>query len=316
MITRDEDWVEHLYPARTHDYLMVFTRRGQCYWLKVHQIPLAGRTARGRPMINLLNLDPEEQIAAVVPVREFDDQHWLVFATRNGTVKKTVLSAYGNIRVTGVNAINIAEGDELIDVRVTEGDDEVILATHDGMAIRFHESDVREMGRATTGVRGIRVGKKDFVVGMVVVSKGEPESETLLVATQGGLGKRSRIADYRLQGRGGKGVINVKTSDKTGKVVGIKGVGEDHELVLVTRKGVVNRQSVSAIRVIGRNTQGVRQVSLDKGDEVVDVAKLLSDKEEAVLTNGAAEELAVPESPGPAEATEVEEEVVDAPEEA
>ncbi|MEJ2677907.1 MAG: DNA gyrase subunit A, partial [Gemmatimonadota bacterium] len=187
MITKDGDWVEHLFLAHTHDYLMVFTRRGHCYWLKVHQIPQAGRNARGRPMINLLALDASEQVAAVVPVREFTDDRWLVFATRKGTVKKTALSRYGNIRVTGVNAINIGEDDELIDVRITEGDDQVLLATHEGMAIRFHESDVREMGRATTGVRGIRLGAKDdYVVGMVVARKGTNGSGTLLVITEKG----------------------------------------------------------------------------------------------------------------------------------
>ncbi|MEJ2218965.1 MAG: DNA gyrase subunit A [Gemmatimonadota bacterium] len=284
MITKDGDWVEHLFLAHTHDYLMVFTRRGHCYWLKVHQIPQAGRNARGRPMINLLALDASEQVAAVVPVREFTDDRWLVFATRKGTVKKTALSRYGNIRVTGVNAINIGEDDELIDVRITEGDDQVLLATHEGMAIRFHESDVREMGRATTGVRGIRLGAKDdYVVGMVVARKGTNGSGTLLVITEKGRGKRSRIDDYRLQGRGGKGVINIKTTSATGRVIAIKGVQPDDELMVITRNGVVNRQPVDQIRVIGRNTQGVRIVALDDGDQVMDVARLVSEKDEDEL---------------------------------
>ncbi len=304
MNTKDEDWVEHLFLAQTHDYLMVFTRRGQCYWLKVHQIPQVSRAARGKPMINLLQLGPGEAIAAVVPVREFSHDRNLLFATRRGVVKKSALSAYQHIRVTGVNAINILEGDELIDVQITSGDDQVILATHEGMAIRFEEEDVRQMGRPATGVRGIRLADADYVVGMVVVRSRAaqdvgsgidevPEAvetaevePTLLVVTEQGLGKRSRIEDYRLQGRGGKGVINVRTTGKTGKVVAIKGVDPDDELVMITRNGVVIRQSVHEIRVIGRNTQGVRLIALDEADEVMDVARLVGeDAAEDALTD-------------------------------
>jgi DNA gyrase subunit A len=280
MNTKEEDWVEHLFLAQTHDHLMVFTRRGHCYWLKVHQIPQVSRAARGKPIVNLLNLAPEEEVASVVPVREFSSDLNLMFATRQGVVKKSALSAYGNIRVVGVNAINVLAGDELIDVQITSGEDEVILATHQGMAIRFTEADVRTMGRPATGVRGIRLGKDDFVVGMVVVRR-QPEQEaepTLLVVTERGLGKRSRIEDYRLQGRGGKGVINIRTTGKTGNVVAIKGVTPDDELVMITRNGVVNRQLVSQIRVIGRNTQGVRLIALDPEDRVVDVARLITDQ--------------------------------------
>ncbi|MFW5951822.1 MAG: DNA gyrase subunit A [Gemmatimonadota bacterium] len=288
MNTREEDWVEHLFVAQTHDYLMVFTRQGRCYWLKVHQIPQASRAARGKPIVNLLKLERHEEIAAVVPVREFSAKLNLMFATRKGVVKKSALSDYGHIRVTGVNAINIDGDDELIDVQVTSGEDEVLLATHDGMAIRFKEKDARQMGRATRGVRGIRLEGDDFVVGMVVRrldngpeldEEGEPIEPTLLVVTEKGLGKRSRIDDYRLQGRGGKGVINIRTSGKTGKVVSIKGTTPGDELVIITRNGVVNRQGVDQIRVIGRNTQGVRLIALDQGDEVVDVARLVPEDE-------------------------------------
>jgi DNA gyrase subunit A len=284
MITREEDWVEHLFLARTHDYLMVFTRRGHCYWLKVHQIPQAGRAARGKPIVNLLNLGPDEEVASVVPVREFSPELNLLFATRKGVVKKSALSAYSHIRVTGVNAINVLPGDELIDVQITSGEDEVILATRGGLAIRFTEADVRRMGRPATGVRGIRLRDGDYVVGMVVVRRqAEGEEPTLLVVTEKGLGKRSRIEDYRLQGRGGQGVINMRTTPRTGKVVGIKGVGPDDELVMITRNGVVNRQPVAQIRVIGRNTQGVRLIMLDDADEVVDVARLIGEQAEAEL---------------------------------
>ncbi|HUE77961.1 MAG TPA: DNA gyrase subunit A [Longimicrobiales bacterium] len=283
MNTKEEDWVEHLFLANTHDYLMVFTRRGQCYWLKVHQIPSASRAARGKPVVNLLQLGPEEAVAAVVPVREFSPDLNLMFATRRGVVKKTALSAYRHIRVTGVNAINIDEGDELIDAQVTSGGDEVMLATHEGMAIRFREEDVRQMGRAARGVRGIRLADADdHVVGMVVVRKDDDTETgpTLLVVAERGMGKRTQIEDYRLQGRGGKGVINIRTTEKTGKVVAIKGVSPDDELVMITRNGVVNRQGVDEIRVIGRNTQGVRLISLDKGDEVMDVARLVPEDED------------------------------------
>ncbi len=216
-------------------------------------------------------------------MREFSEDRSLLFATRRGVVKKTTLSAYGNVRVTGVNAINIAEDDELIDVQLTGGDDEVILATRDGMAIRFHESNAREMGRATSGVRGISLATGDVVVGMIVVREESRDTTTALVVTENGRGKRTRIDDYRLQRRGGKGVINFKLTPGTGKVIAIKQVQPEDELMLITRNGVVNRQRVGEIRVIGRNTQGVRVMSLDDGDTVVDVACLVPEEEEVEL---------------------------------
>ncbi|HUH12432.1 MAG TPA: DNA gyrase subunit A [Longimicrobiales bacterium] len=280
METKEEDWVEHLFRARAHDTLMVFTRAGHCYWLPVYQIPQASRGARGKPIVNVVAMRPDEQIASIVPVREFSEHEYLLFATRKGVVKKTALSAYQHIRVTGVNAINVNEGDELIDVQVTGGDDEVILATRAGMAIRFHEWDVREMGRATTGVRGINLATDDEVVGMVVVRREGGEDTTLLVVTENARGKRSAIEDYRLQHRGGKGVINFRITEATGQVVAVKEVLPIHELVLITRNGVVNRQKVDEIRVIGRATQGVRLMSLDDGDRLMDVARLVPDEEE------------------------------------
>jgi len=276
MDTKDEDWVEHLFVASTHDYLMIFTRGGQCYWLKVWKIPTGGRNSRGKPIVNVLNLGRHEEIASVVPVREFVDDKYLLFTTRSGKVKKTALSAYGNVRVVGLNAINVREGDELIDVQITSGDDEIILATRDGMAIRFNEDDAREMGRATEGVRGIRLDEGDEVVGMVVVR----EDAWLLVVTEKGLGKRTDPGAYRLQSRGGKGVINQKLSQKTGKVLSIKSVGPEEQLMLITKNGVINRQRVEDISIIGRATQGVKLVNLDDGDVVVDVARVIVDEEE------------------------------------
>jgi len=275
MDTKDEDWVEHLFVASTHDYLMIFTRGGQCYWKKVWEIPVGSRVSRGKPIVNLLNLGDEEQIAAVVPVREFSDDQYLIFGTRLGMVKKTALSAYGNVRSVGLNAINIAEGDELIEVRITCDGDQIVMASRKGMAIRFKEEDARPIGRATAGVRGLRLKGEDFVVGMVVI---RPES-TLLVVSEHGLGKRTEVDAYRLQKRGGSGVINLKTSAKTGEVVAVRAVSEDEQLMMITKNGVVNRQHVSAIRVIGRATQGVKLMNLDEGDLVVDVARVIVDDE-------------------------------------
>jgi DNA gyrase subunit A len=283
MDTKEEDWVEHLFVASTHDYLMIFTRAGQCYWKKVWEIPVGSRISRGKPIVNLLNLGAEEQIAAVVPVRDFAEDQYLIFGTRKGTVKKTALSAYGNVRSVGLNAINIEEGDELIEVRITSGDDEIVIASRKGMAIRFKESDARVMGRATAGVRGLRLKEGDEVVGLVVA---HPDS-TILVVSENGLGKRTVVDAYRLQKRGGSGVINLKTSAKTGEVVAIRAVSEDEELMMITRNGVVNRQRVSEIRVIGRATQGVKLMNLDEGDVVVDVARVIADDEEDEVTEGA-----------------------------
>lgn len=274
MGTKEEDWVEHLFVASTHDYIMIFTRSGQCYWLKVWEIPPGARHARGKPIVNLVNMLPGNEVAAVVPVREFSEDEYLLFATRKGLVKRTALSAYSNIRSVGLNAINIRDGDELIEVKVTTGDNEIILGTRDGKAIRFNEKDARAIGRATSGVRGIALSKDDVVVGMVVVER--PDT-TLLVVTEGGMGKRTHVDAYRFQQRGGKGVINIKTSKKTGKVVAIKSVIDEDELMFITRKGVVNRQRVSEIRTIGRATQGVRLVNLDKRDKVMDVARVIAE---------------------------------------
>ena len=270
-----DDWVEHLFIASTHDYLMFFSDRGQVYWLKVHEIPQAGRAARGKPVINCIAIRPGEQIAALVPVREFADDQSLFFATRQGTVKKTVLSAYGNVRANGICGINVEKDDELIDVQVCGQNSDIILATKDGMSIRFHHSDVRDMGRATTGVKGIELEKGDEVIGMVVVRR----DASLLVVSEKGYGKRSELSDYRVQKRGGKGIITLKKTDKTGSIVALKEVIPDDELMMITRQGVIIRLPVDGIRVIGRNTQGVRVMNLDSGDTVVDVARVVREDE-------------------------------------
>ncbi len=272
---KENDWVEHLFIASTHDYLMFFTTLGQAYWLKVHEIPQAGRAARGKPVVNCIAIKPDEQIAALVPVRDFTDDKSLVFATRNGTVKKTVLAAYGNVRTTGICAINIDKGDELIDVQVCDANSDVILGTRQGMSIRFHQGDVRDMGRATTGVKGIELEDGDRLIGMVVVRR----DATILVVSEKGYGKRSELTEYRVQKRGGKGIITFKVTDKTGTIVALKEVIPEDELMMITRHGIIIRVPVNGIRVIGRNTQGVRVMNLDAGDSVVGVARVVKEDE-------------------------------------
>ena len=273
MGTKDDDWVEHLFIASTHDYLMFFSDKGQIYWLKVHEIPQGGRAARGKPVIHCINIRPDERIAATVAVREFSDDRWLMFATRGGTVKRTVLSAYRNVRATGINAINIALGDQLIDVQLCDANSDIVLATSNGMSIRFHQSDVREMGRPATGVKGIVLGRGDRVIDMVVARR----DATLLVVSENGLGKRSELVDYRVQRRGGKGIITLKKTARTGHIIALKEVQPQDELMMITRNGVIIRVPVDGIRVIGRNTQGVKVMNLDAGDAVVDVARVVTE---------------------------------------
>src|SRR5690349_21238572 len=273
---KDEDFVEHLFIASTHDYILFFTEDGRCFWLKVHEIPQAGRAAKGKPVVNLINVTADTKISAMVPVREFSDSEYLLFATRQGTVKKTALSQYSNPRSTGIKAIKIEKGDELIDVQITNGTNDVVLATRHGLSIRFHEQDVREMGRDTTGVKGIELREGDVVVGMVIIKR----DATLLVVTAKGMGKCSEIGEYRVQKRGGKGIITLNRTDKTGDVVTIKEVLPDDELMLITKHGVVIRMPVKGIRVSGRNTQGVKLVNLDDGDRVCDVARVVIEDDE------------------------------------
>jgi DNA gyrase subunit A len=274
--TRDEDFVEHLFVASTHSYLLFFTTKGKVYWLKVHEIPQAGRAARGRSISNILNLKPEEKLSAFLPVREFLEGKFAFFATRRGLVKKTDLMQYSNPRPSGIIAIALEEGDEVVGVRLTTGSSEVILSTKDGQAIRFREQDVRSMGRDTYGVVGMRLDEGDEVVALDLV---EPEG-TLLAVAQNGYGKRSAMDEYRLTRRGGKGIITMKTTDKTGRVVGVRMVTDDDQIMLVTSGGKVIRLRVAEIRVIGRNTQGVRLIDLSEGEQLVGVARLAEREEE------------------------------------
>ena len=269
--TKEKDFVEHLFIASTHNYILFFTPKGRCHWIKVHEIPVGGRLAKGKPVVNMLDLGEEEKIAAFVPVREFDDKHFVVMATRDGIIKKTLLSAFSNPRRGGINAMNIPKDDNLIEAKITEGTCDIVLATREGQAIRFHEDKVRDMGRAAYGVKGITLAKNDKVIGMVVVKR----DATLLSVTENGYGKRTSISDYRVTNRGGKGIINIKTTQRNGKVVDIKEVVTDDELMLITQKGIIIRQPVKQITVIGRATQGVKLINLDAGDKVMDVARVV-----------------------------------------
>ena len=273
MRTKEEDFVEHLFIASTHSYILFLTDRGHCHWLKVHEIPEGGRVARGRPVVNLIEIGEGHKVAAIVPVRAFEDGRYLMKVTRNGLVKKTVLPAYSRPRRAGIIAMNILEDDRLIGAEVTNGSQEIVLATRNGQAIRFHEHDVRDMGRGTRGVRGISLEDDDEVVCMVVVQDAD---STLLTVSAKGYGKRTGVSDYRLTRRGGKGVINIRTTDRNGKVVAVRGVEDEDELMIVTLNGILIRQPIHEISSIGRNTQGVRLINLDEEDRVIDVARVIS----------------------------------------
>src|SRR5215213_473976 len=273
---KDEDFIEHLFIGSTHEYLLVFTDDGRCFWLRVHEIPQGGRATKGKPVVNLINVTPDTKVQAILPVGEFRDDQSLLFDTKNGTGKKTSLSAYANPRSNGIKAIKSEEGDELIDVQITTGTNDIVLATRHGLSIRFHEQDVREMGRDTTGVKGIELGARDQVIGMVVIKR----EATLLVVAEKGIGKCSPIDDYRVQKRGGKGIITIHRTDKTGDAVSIMEVLPEDELMLMTKQGILIRMPVKGIRVAGRNTQGVKLVNLDEKDFVMAVARVVPEDDE------------------------------------
>ncbi|MDD5688117.1 MAG: DNA gyrase subunit A [Elusimicrobia bacterium] len=270
MTTRDEDFVEDMFVTSTHSYMLLFTNRGRVYWIRVYEIPEATRTSKGKAIINLVQLSTaEEKITASIPIKSFEKEKatYLLMATKNGTIKKTELSEYSNIRKSGIIAINLEDGDSLIDVKHTEGKSEIVIATKEGLAIRFNEDDVRCIGRSGKGVRGIRLNKGDDVIGMETVMP----KDTVLIATENGYGKRTEIDDYRVQSRGGKGVINIKTTDRNGNVIGIKNVKDDNDIMLMTQQGIMIRMAVKGISVIGRNTQGVRLIRLGEGDKLASI---------------------------------------------
>lgn len=274
----DDDFLEHMFIGSTHQYIMFFTDRGRCYWLKVYDLPEGSRTSRGKSILNLIEKEKEESINAFVIVKDFTEELFVTMVTKNGIIKKTKLDAYSNIRKNGINAINLNDKDSLVDVRLTNGTQEIVIGTHNGQAIRFNESLVRDVGRVSTGVRGIKLGKDDYVVGMIAVVR---QSATILVVTEKGFGKRSDLADYRITNRGGKGVITVKTTDKVGKMITIKEVTDSDDLMIITTRGILIRQKIKDIRVMGRNAQGVKLIRISESDKICAVARIAEeDKEE------------------------------------
>ncbi len=275
--TREDDFVTHMFIASTHDYVLIFTDKGRCHWLKVFEIPEGGRTAKGKSISNLIDKDPNEKIASFIAVKEFDDKHFVFMFTEQGLVKKVVLSEFSNPRRNGIVAANLKKGDQLTDVKLTDATQDIVIGTHNGLAIRFHEDEIRPMGRSAAGVRGIRLSKGDKVVGAVNLRR---KGTTILVATQKGFGKRSEEDEYRTSHRGGKGIFTVKVSEKTGKMVAIKEVIDTDDIVIVTSDGMIIRQHAEDIRVAGRNTQGVHLIRLNEGDSIADVAVVVAEEEE------------------------------------
>jgi len=282
--TKDEDIVKDLFVASTHSYILFFTNKGKVHWLKVYSLPEASRIARGKAIVNLLQMSSDEFVTAFVPVRQFDDKHYLIMATKNGTAKKTELMAYSNPRKTGIVAITLDDKDELINVALTDGNQQIILATKDGSAVRFEEKNVRPTGRSAQGVRGIKLSDKDEVVGMEVAS----DERTLLTITENGYGKRTQISEYRLINRGGSGVINIQCSERNGSVVSICSVTDNDDIIFISKNGIIIRVPSTDISVIGRNTQGVRIMKLEANDKVVATVKV--PRENGNGNNGAEEQ--------------------------
>lgn len=286
--TRDQDFTEYIYPATMHQTMLFFTKKGRCYWLKCYEIPEGDKSSKGRAIQNLLNIAPDDAVNAFLRLRglndaEFLNSHYVVFATKRGVVKKTCLEAYSRPRANGVNAINVLEGDEVVDVRLTNGRNELIIANRNGRAVRFDENAVRTMGRVSTGVRGMRIDEgDDEVVGMIVA--GNADNETIMVVSENGYGKRSQVEDYRKTNRGGKGVKTLNITEKTGRLVSIKNVTDDNDLMIINKSGIVIRLAVSECRVMGRATQGVRLINLSKKNDVIaSVCKVMSSELEAMV---------------------------------
>ena len=289
--TRDEDFIEHIYPATMHNTMMFFTQKGKCYWLKVYEIPEGNKTSKGRAIQNLLNIDSDDVVTAYLRVKnlndtEFINSHYVLFCTKNGVIKKTLLEQYSRPRQNGVNAITIREDDRVIEVRMTNGNNEIVIANRNGRAIRFHESAVREMGRTATGVRGITLDEDgtDEVIGMICIKN--PQEETIMVISENGYGKRSDIEDYRKTNRGGKSVKTLSITEKTGKLVAIKSVTDENDLMIINKSGITIRLHVASVRIMGRATQGVRLIDLEKrNDQIGSVCKVTSESEEENVDN-------------------------------
>ncbi len=289
MQTKDEDFVDNLFVASAHQYLLVLTQKGQLYWLKVHRIPKAARAAKGRPLVNLLQIQPGDRVHAVLPIREFREDHFLFMCTNLGVVKRTPLTDFSRPRQAGIRAISLLEGERLVTVRETDGERDMVLAASNGMAIRFAETDVRPMGRTARGVRGISLAKGEEVVGMVMV---DSDDSDVFALTENGYGKRTPVEDYRVQRRGGKGLITIKCTERNGKLVGVRGVVPDEEVMVITRHGTLIRIGVDSISRLGRNTQGVRIINLGKDDEVAGLARIpVTDEPEDTTSDAAQPEM-------------------------
>ena len=280
---KEGDFIEHLFVASTHDYILFFTDQGRVYWLKVYDIPQMGRTSKGRALINLLEFKEGENVTSLIPARDFDERQ-LVMATSHGIIKKTILSAYGNPKKGGIIAINLDDGDKLIGVKLTNGKQDIILGTEQGKAMRFSEENVRTMGRVTHGVKGIKLKENDKVRDMVIVD----ENSSLLTVCENGFGKRTDFSEYPAHHRGGQGVINIKTTERNGKVVALIDVRDTDELMMITAKGMVIRTPINTIRAIGRNTQGVKLFAVEEGDKLVSVARVAPEETKDEATNGEA----------------------------
>jgi DNA gyrase subunit A len=282
--TRDEDFIEHLYVATMHNTMLFFTQTGKCYWQKVYDLPEGTRTSKGRAMQNLINIEQDDSVRAFINVKTLDDEEYInnnfiVLCTRKGVIKKTSLEAYSRPRANGVNAITVREGDELLEARMTNGNHEIMLAVRSGRAVRFPEKTVRPMGRTASGVRGITLsGADDMVIGMITVLN---ESEDVLVVSENGYGKRSSIADYRITNRGGKGVKTINVTDKTGKLIALKDVSDQNDLMIITQAGNIVRQPVSSLRVMGRATQGVKLINIKENDSIASVAYVEVNEEDS-----------------------------------
>ena len=289
--TRDADFVEYIYPATMHNTMLFFTQKGRCFWMKVYEIPEGAKNSKGRAIQNMLNIEPDDAINVCLRIKNLNDpefcrNHYVIFCTKNGIIKKTCLTEYSRPRANGVNAITIREDDRVIAVRLTNGDNEIILANRHGRAIRFHESKVRAMGRTATGVRGMTIDEdgSDEVVGMVCVN--DPKTETIMVVSEQGYGKRSDIEDYRVTNRGAKGVKTLNITDKTGKLVAIKVVTDANDLMIINKSGITIRLKVADVRIMGRATQGVRLINLEKrNDEISSVCKVQTEDEEDLITD-------------------------------
>jgi len=305
--TRDQDFIEHVFVATNHQYMLFFTEQGRCFWMRVFEIPEGTRQSKGRAIQNLINLPQDDKVLAFINVlnlkdEEYINNHFIVMCTKQGIIKKTSLEAYSRPRVNGINAITVREGDTLLEAKLTNGEQDIMLAVKSGKAIRFPESKVRSMGRNASGVRAITVdSENDEVVGMIVVQEGD--GFDVMVVSEQGYGKRSALEDYRITNRGGKGVKTITVTDKTGELVSLKAVTDEDDLMIITKKGTMIRMGVDTLRVMGRATQGVRLITLRKGDEIASIAKVPASEEEEdeVLDVEGAESNAEGDTPASAE---------------